>query len=96
MRTRAIGLSWLAVVCLTLLNGCGGSNPSNSLSSTGRTTGHATFKVIWPKPTRPDPHLAANSIVVQILSGTSVVAEARPSAVPRPEAPRPRHSIHVG
>lgn len=78
MKMRAAKYVWLTMVCLVVIGlisfGCGAGNvmPPQSTTS-GRATGRATFTVNWPKPTRLIP-TAANSIVVQILSGTTVVA----------------------
>lgn len=75
MKTGAIYTAWLAMLCLVLLNGCGSSTSSNNPG-----TGRATFTVLWPKSGRLIP-TAANSIVVQILYGGTVLAS---QTLPRP------------
>ena len=64
-------IAFLAMICLALLNGCGGGG-SSPVNANSAGTGRATFTVLWPTPSRLIP-VAANSIVVQILNGSTVL-----------------------
>src|ERR1051326_7643809 len=64
MRPLAIICLACAIVLVVGTHGCGGSG--------GGATGRATFKVLWPAPSRLIP-LAANSIKVEIRRGSAVV-----------------------
>ena len=72
----------LVIACLGLIFGCGpGSQPRLISSNVQSASGRATFTMIWPQRTRLIPQ-AANSIVVRIQNGATVLASqtlARPT-----------------
>lgn len=92
MRARHGGVLLAPALLTLVIMGCGGSS-SRPSATTGR--GGATMTVQWPTATSRFIPVAANSIVVSFLQGSTVVASTNPPIV-RPTTTCTLNNIPVG